>query len=261
MRKAIAAWVVALAIGVACGSGPAGARFLTADPQPVDASSGQDFNRFRYANDNPYRYLDPDGRESFCFVSGVGCGLSPSTPELVERQTQAMGALSLGVLGAMALGPFAAPILADVPALGPVAAMLAHPVEATVGGALVAEGVAASGGGMPPSAFPAEALVVRGGGIANQAAARIDAAIQPSLTPGVAGFSAQCDGGTCLGPLGAALPNKQLGVTTVGEIRAAGGNVLPTPGRFHHVTVTDLPGDAASRLMKIHPNPYPRKDP
>lgn len=42
---------------------PQSGRFLSNDPvQPTDG--GANFNRYWYANDNPYRYTDPDGRES-----------------------------------------------------------------------------------------------------------------------------------------------------------------------------------------------------
>lgn len=37
--------------------------------------------------------MDPDGRESACFSAGVGCGLTPITPEIREKQAVAMGAL------------------------------------------------------------------------------------------------------------------------------------------------------------------------
>jgi hypothetical protein len=105
--------------------------------------------------------------------------------------------------------------------------------------------------------LPNSALVARGGNAANQSAARINAAIGPSRTPGVSGFSAQCNGGTCLSELGKFIPNKQLGVTTVGEIRAIGGDVIATPGFGNHVTVTGVTGEAVSPLFRIVPNPNP----
>ncbi|UHQ19117.1 hypothetical protein LVB87_13125 [Lysobacter sp. KIS68-7] len=40
----------------------ADARFLSVDPVKADASTGGHFNRYAYANNNPYKYVDPDGR-------------------------------------------------------------------------------------------------------------------------------------------------------------------------------------------------------
>jgi RHS repeat-associated protein len=37
-------------------------RFLSTDPVEPDPQSGMNFNRYVYANANPYRYIDPDGR-------------------------------------------------------------------------------------------------------------------------------------------------------------------------------------------------------
>ena len=39
-------------------------RFLSVDPIVTDANSGKSFNRYSYANNSPFRYVDPDGRES-----------------------------------------------------------------------------------------------------------------------------------------------------------------------------------------------------
>jgi len=42
---------------------PVVGRFLSVDPVGTDGNSGGNFNRYWYANDNPYRFVDPDGRE------------------------------------------------------------------------------------------------------------------------------------------------------------------------------------------------------
>jgi len=41
---------------------PVAGRFLSPDPVAADPNTGANFNRYWYANNNPYRYVDPDGR-------------------------------------------------------------------------------------------------------------------------------------------------------------------------------------------------------
>jgi RHS repeat-associated protein len=43
---------------------PVAGRFLSIDPVVTDANTGSSFNRYNYANNNPYKYVDPDGRQS-----------------------------------------------------------------------------------------------------------------------------------------------------------------------------------------------------
>lgn len=43
---------------------PAAGRFLSIDPVTTDANTGGSFNRYNYANNNPYNYIDPDGRDA-----------------------------------------------------------------------------------------------------------------------------------------------------------------------------------------------------
>lgn len=41
-------------------------RLLSVDPIGVDSASGKNFNRYSYADNNPYKYIDPDGRSVTC---------------------------------------------------------------------------------------------------------------------------------------------------------------------------------------------------
>jgi RHS repeat-associated protein len=47
---------------------PIAGRFLSVDPVTTDAATGKSFGRYQYANNNPYRYIDGDGREPFAFL-------------------------------------------------------------------------------------------------------------------------------------------------------------------------------------------------
>lgn len=49
-------------------------RFMAIDPAPVAASAPGSFNRYLYANNNPYAYTDPDGELPFLVIAAVAFG-------------------------------------------------------------------------------------------------------------------------------------------------------------------------------------------
>ncbi|MGN7830405.1 RHS repeat domain-containing protein [Pseudoxanthomonas sp. 22568] len=51
-------------------------RFLSVDPVTAYASPGANFNRYWYANNSPYNFTDPDGRQT-C-TARYGCGWQPA---------------------------------------------------------------------------------------------------------------------------------------------------------------------------------------
>ena len=55
---------------------PALGRFMGVDPAGVDVSNIHSFNRYAYANNNPYRFIDPDGRVVETAIDIVSLGLS-----------------------------------------------------------------------------------------------------------------------------------------------------------------------------------------
>ncbi len=57
---------------------PAIGRFLSVDPVTADDHTGANFNRYKYASNNPYRFIDPDGRQA--------CGKS-TTCQLAQGAT------------------------------------------------------------------------------------------------------------------------------------------------------------------------------
>jgi hypothetical protein len=74
---------------------------------------------------------------------------------------------------------------------------------------------------------------------------------------GVTGASVECAEGMSVKELAAAIPHGQIGVTTAGAVRAAGGDVVRTSGRSpHHATLVGLSPEEASRLLNpTIPNP------
>jgi len=97
---------------------PVAGRFLSIDPVVTDANTGGSFNRYAYAANNPYKYIDPDGRQERAaeafgdqFRNDVAAG-NASVYEPFQGPAIAVG---IGML----IGP-------------PVAAAIMAPAEATV---------------------------------------------------------------------------------------------------------------------------------
>lgn len=55
--------LAALGMALVVVSGVAEARWLSVDPVKANPNNGQSFNRYYYANNNPYKFKDPDGRD------------------------------------------------------------------------------------------------------------------------------------------------------------------------------------------------------
>ncbi len=78
------------------------------------------------------------------------------------------------------------------------------------------------------------------------------------------GFSVRSGDGISFEELARWCPNRKVGVTSVGAIRALGYDAVVTPGRGHHATVVVDPGwavDGADRLGRSFveaTNPSPR---
>ncbi len=105
--------------------------------------------------------------------------------------------------------------------------------------------------------IPDEAIVVRGGRNL-PADLRRGTGTHPS---GITGLSVECAAGVPLSELAAGMPHNQIGVTTVGAVRAAGGDVLRSSGRSpHHATLVGLSPEKASPLL-TPANPNPARQP
>ncbi len=94
--------------------------------------------------------------------------------------------------------------------------------------------------------IPADALVIRGGRNRPEDILR-DTGTHPS---GVTGISVESNSGVSLEQLAKPIPHSQIGVTKVGKVRAAGGDVIRTSGKSpNHATLTGLTPELASTLL------------
>jgi hypothetical protein len=177
---------------------------LSIDPVTTDSNTGGSFNRYSYANNNPYKYIDPDGRDPDSIFPLI-------TPERSAAAAQHWANKQVATGN----------VLYAVP--GVVATMLSQNMETVATAALMLKGGGAKAGTLPDSA-----LVVRGGvNTAAQYAKASGSQIEANGT--VSGVSVNSAAGKSVEALSKTIPNGQVGVTTVGMIREAGGSVQPKP--------------------------------
>jgi len=89
---------------------PVVGRFLSIDPVAADPDSGSNFNRYWYANNNPYKFTDPDGRMG-CVTSRIASacardagassqGPAPGSKEFRNQEARKIFLPFLGPIGA-----------------------------------------------------------------------------------------------------------------------------------------------------------------
>jgi hypothetical protein len=102
--------------------------------------------------------------------------------------------------------------------------------------------------------LPDDALVVRGG---RNTPEQVRSGIDRHRQSGVVGVSVQSAEGKSAEELAVGLPHGQVGITTVGRVRALGGDLIRTSGRSpHHATLTGLTPEQMSGLLNpTVPNP------
>jgi hypothetical protein len=102
----------------------------------------------------------------------------------------------------------------------------------------------------PTLALPGDALVCRGG-TCSADRFRQGSGVTLDVAGRLVGVSVNCAAMTPIAALSAAIPNRQIGVTTVGAIRRIGGTVIPAPftnNRFHCV-LGGITREQAARLF------------
>jgi RHS repeat-associated protein len=61
--------------------------FLSVDPVSADSATGVNFNRYWYANNNPYKFVDPDGRKA-CTLPMLGADICDLPEEERNREPE-----------------------------------------------------------------------------------------------------------------------------------------------------------------------------
>lgn len=74
-----------LALSCVATSGPAVARFVSVDPVQANPNNGANFNRYSYANNNPYKFTDPDGRDGVAFYANPQYQMAQPSAEAVGQ--------------------------------------------------------------------------------------------------------------------------------------------------------------------------------
>jgi RHS repeat-associated protein len=220
-------------------------RFTSVDPaRSWEPKAPQSWNRYGYALGSPLKNVDPDGQivETLWDIANIGIGVT-SLVKNVRDGSWGAAAVDLGGV----LLDTAAATLPIIPGGAGAALKAARTVEAIddLGDS------ARLGRGLPNNAN-----VVRGGRNLPEDIAR-GTGTHPA---GVTGVSVESAPGLSVAELSRNVPHGQVGTTTVGAVRSAGGDVIPTSGRSpNHATLTGLSPDQVSELLRpTIPNPSRR---
>ncbi len=206
-------------------------RFLSVDPVTADGSTGSNFNRYWYANNNPYKFTDPDGRLPLVLIPigggiaggviNIGAQMAKAKGSFTERLSQVnwkqVGvATGAGVLGgsAGAVASTAATtggvIAANAVAGAAIGATAAH-ASAAVEGQTASTGDvvkgAAIGGVLSGTAGAAAAAPGAAGRAASSSMTQTEKAATGNLVQGVANTTRSAGGTPNFTPAGQGLAN------------------------------------------------------
>ena len=90
-------------------------RFMGVDPRGFDEANVHSFNRYAYANNNPYRFVDPDGRVAETIFDVISFGISV---EMFRREPTVGNFLGVAVDGLAVAVPFVPGGVGSIRALG-----------------------------------------------------------------------------------------------------------------------------------------------
>lgn len=223
---------------------PAIGRFLSVDPVGADPSSGANFNRYWYANDNPYKFTDPDGRLAFLVPVAIVAWRAYSAYDTVSSAAGNISTLSS-----------ASASTGDKVAAG-----------AELAGSLIGGRAGRQAAGTAARAvndakrLPDSAPVCRGG-TCSADQFRSGTGVTVDADGNLQNVSVNSAPGASVTELSQGIRNNQVGVTTVGDVRQAGGDVVPSPSANNpnHCTMCGITPEKAEELFRpTIPNPSKR---
>jgi len=112
-------------------------RFWSTDPDPVNGL-GLNFNRYNYAGNNPYRYVDPDGRQ-ITGTANVGPALQKACGGNLGCQSEVAGEMAVAQATILAGVGTGMVVYAAVGRIGPALVARAAAQSATRVAGVVAE--------------------------------------------------------------------------------------------------------------------------
>jgi RHS repeat-associated protein len=210
---------------------PIAGRFLSVDPVTTDFKTGAQFNRYAYVNNNPYKFKDPDGR--ILETAWDAASLALSISQFVS-QPSVGNAVGVAVDAIAAAVPFVPGGVGIARAAGNAAGSAATAVKSVPDSTTVCRG-----GSCTAQSF------TNGKGVATDADGKLS-----GVSVGI---------GDSVSAAAANIPHTKVGVTTAGDIRAAGGQVVNDHG--NHANVSGISADKAASLFKNKvDNPNVRKE-
>ncbi len=96
--------LITMITGLLLTSNPASARFYSVDPVGFQESNSISFNRYGYANNNPYGFTDPNGESPFGFLPQDYFSSGQVVKDMANRDV-AMGAMAAATVMTAGLAP------------------------------------------------------------------------------------------------------------------------------------------------------------